>query len=309
MIEVRNLKKQYGAFEALRGVSFEVARGEVVGLLGPNGAGKTTTMKILTGYLLASSGEARVAGLDVATQSLEVRRRIGYLPENAPLYQDMLVRDYLGFCAEVRGISRADRRQRYTALASQCAIADVMTVPIGHLSKGYRQRVGLAQALLHEPELMILDEPTSGLDPNQIVEIRGLLREIGRTKTIILSTHILAEVEATCDRVLIIHRGEVVADAAPDALKQRRTVFVRGKGASAPEALEAFGAIEGLAECTPVEGGPAGFALRLRANAKSRDDDLGAEAYECARARGWTLNEIRPEQDSLESVFHELTGV
>jgi ABC-2 type transport system ATP-binding protein len=307
MIEVGDLHKRYGAFQALTGVTFSMQRGEVVGFLGPNGAGKTTTMKILTGFLLATSGRATIDGLDVERDSLEVRRRIGYLPESAPLYTDMLAEEYLRFCADVRRLGRDRTRRRIAEVAEQCGIADVLSVPIGHLSKGYRQRVGLAQAVLHEPELMILDEPTSGLDPNQIVEIRRLLAELGRQKTIILSTHILREVEATCNRVLIIHQGAIVADAPPSQLRRGDTVVVRGTGASADEARDAFARAGVWTEVKPIGGDGGGFQLRLTC-ARDAGRDAGADAFLLARDRKWTLSEIRVEDQSLEEVFHELTG-
>ncbi|RME71693.1 MAG: ATP-binding cassette domain-containing protein [Planctomycetota bacterium] len=308
MIEVRNLSKRYGDFEALRGVSFEVARGEVVGFLGPNGAGKTTTMKILTGFLYPSGGSARIAGFDVVRDPLAVRRRIGYLPESAPLYTDMQAGEFLETVAEIHGLDRPTRRRRIAEAAERCGIADVLTVPIGHLSKGYRQRVGLAFTLLHEPDLLILDEPTSGLDPNQIQEIRALLREIGREKTIILSTHILREVEATCSRVLIINRGELVADAAPDTLQRGNVWVVVGEGAAA-EAVRAR--LEGLAGVRSIEqesagGDPPRFHLRLRTD---EPRPLGPEIFRIARDAGWTLHELRSENASLEEVFQELTAV
>lgn len=306
MIEVKDLLKRYGAFEAIRDVTFEVERGEVIGFLGPNGAGKTTTMKILTGYLLATAGEAKVAGFSVRTDPLEVRRRIGYLPESAPLYHDMRPLDYLRFCGDVRRLPRARRAARIGEVSARCGLDDVMKVPIGHLSKGYRQRVGLASALLHEPELLILDEPTTGLDPNQIVEIRDLLREIGREKTIILSTHILREVEATCDRVLIISQGRIVADAPPEKLQQSDTLVVRGTGATEREAREAFEGHPAFIEAATVgEPGGASFCLRLRAKGV---EDPGAEAFRVAREGGLVLSEIRAENPSLEEVFHQLTN-
>ncbi|GIW72217.1 MAG: multidrug ABC transporter ATP-binding protein [Planctomycetota bacterium] len=310
MIEVVDLRKRYGEFEALRGVSFTVERGEVVGFLGPNGAGKTTTMKILTGFLLPTSGTARIAGHDVVQDSLAVRRRLGYLPENAPLYEDMQPREFLDVVGAIHGLAPAVRRRRIAEVAERCGIADVLTVPIGHLSKGYRQRVGIAYTLLHEPDLLILDEPTSGLDPNQVQEIRQLLREIGREKTVMLSTHILREVEATCGRVLIINRGEIVADAPPADLQKGDVLVVAGEGAGLEQARAALAALPGV-RAVEADGGAgsaqdSGFRLRLRTDGR---DGLGAEVFRLARDRGWTLTELRPENASLEEVFQELTSV
>ncbi|MFC1707704.1 ATP-binding cassette domain-containing protein [Planctomycetota bacterium] len=306
MIEVKNLHKRYGAFEALRGVSFSVEKGEVVGFLGPNGAGKTTTMKILTGFLYATSGKATIGGLCVKEESLEVRRRIGYLPENAPLYTEMAVMEYLKFCADIRHLEPGFAAKRIGEVAERCGITDVMMLPIAELSKGYRQRVGVAQALLHKPELMILDEPTTGLDPNQIVEVRDLLREIGREKTIILSTHILREVEATCNRVLIINQGEIVADAPPAELQRGDTLVVEGRGTTQADAREAFEALPAFRKAEPDEQRDGdGFRLRLRT---SGDGEPGVQVFECARDRGWVLSEIRHENPSLEEVFQSLTA-
>ncbi len=227
MIDLCNLTKHYGEFQALGGISASIARGEVVGLLGPNGAGKTTAMKILVGYLLPSGGTARVAGIDVVEQPLEVQSKIGYLPENAPLYGDMLVQEYLRFMASMRGIPDDSADRNVAKAVDECGIRDVLGKPIGHLSKGYRQRVGLAASILHDPEILILDEPTTGLDPNQIVEVRDLIRQMGQRKTVILSTHILPEVEATCDRAVILIDGQIRADGTLAELTHSRDQVVR----------------------------------------------------------------------------------
>ena len=217
-IEVRDLTKFYGDFQALRGISFDVHRGEIVGFLGPNGAGKSTTMKILTCYMAATTGSAKVMNIDVAADSIGVRARIGYLPESVPLYDQMVVFDYLTHLAELRGVESEKRDAAVAHAVEVCGLVPVVAKKIDELSKGYRQRVGLAQALVHSPDVLILDEPTSGLDPNQIVEIRELIRSIGREKTVLLSTHILQEIEALCDRVILINGGTVVADGTFDAL-------------------------------------------------------------------------------------------
>src|SRR5436190_16948604 len=221
MIEVEGLTKNYGAFRAVDKVSFSVKRGEVLGFLGPNGAGKSTTMKILTCYLSPTAGRAVVAGHDVFSESLEVRKRIGYLPEDTPIYRDMTVLEFLQFAADMRGMERSKSQGRIREIGQRCGLTDVAGKLVGELSKGFRQRVGLAQAMLHDPDIVILDEPTSGLDPNQIVEIRSLIKEIGKEKTVILSTHILPEVQATCSRVIIISGGKLVADGTPDELQAR----------------------------------------------------------------------------------------
>ena len=211
MIEVSNIAKRYGNFSALQGVSFKIQSGEIVGLLGPNGAGKTTLIRILTGYHYPSMGEAIVYNKNVVTEDRDVKQQIGYLPENAPVYQDMYVYEYLRFIAQVRGIAKECIAERIHAVVTQCALKDVLLKPIQNISKGYRQRVGLAQAMIHDPHILILDEPTNGLDPNQIIEIRNLIRQLGKKKTVILSTHVMQEVEAICDRVLIVNDGRLVA--------------------------------------------------------------------------------------------------
>ena len=304
MIEVRELRKSYGETQALKGVSFSIPQGEVVGLLGPNGAGKTTAMKILVGYLLAGSGSARVDGLEVSEHPLEVQARIGYLPENAPSYHDMLAQDYLGFMAQMRGLSAAESRSRIVKVAGECAIERVLARPIAQLSKGYRQRVGLAAALLHDPPILILDEPTTGLDPNQIVEVRDLIRRMGRTKTVILSTHILPEVEASCDRAVILIDGQKRADGSLDELTRSYVQVVTVQTDDLHEARGALGGLEGVrrVEHEPDTDGFTRFRLHLE-----RDMPVGEHAAELARGRGWRLRELRRDDRSLEQVFHELT--
>jgi ABC-2 type transport system ATP-binding protein len=304
MIELRDIEKSYGETRALKGISFSIPRGEVVGLLGPNGAGKTTAIKIIVGYLLPSAGSATVAGLDVVEQPLAVQERIGYLPENAPLYHDMLVQDYLGFMADMRGLDLDARRRRLAVVVDACLIGGVLTRPIGQLSKGYRQRVGLAAALLHDPEILVLDEPTNGLDPNQIIEVRSLIRRLGKTKTVILSTHILSEVEATCDRAVILIDGRVRADDTLAGLTRSRTQVVT---LAAPDVEAARQALAGLPGVTAVEAarGPEGFhTLRLRL---ASDDAIGETIAELASRRGWKLRELKRDDRSLEQVFRELT--
>lgn len=220
MIEIANLRKSYDDFEALRGLNFSVPKGQVVGFLGPNGAGKSTTMKILTGYLPYSQGTVKVGGVDVAEDSMKTRELIGYLAENNPQYEDMMVYEYLSFIADIRKIESSVKKQKIARAIERCGLQGVFRKDIGQLSKGYRQRVGLAQAIVHEPQLLILDEPTSGLDPNQIIEIRTLIKELGQETTVLMSTHILQEAQSTCQRILIINNGLLVADDTPEQLSQ-----------------------------------------------------------------------------------------
>src|SRR5664279_5018803 len=266
MIKVENLTKEYGANRAVAQVSFNVRKGEVLGFLGPNGSGKSTTMKILTCFLAPTAGSAQVAGFDAYDQSLEVRQHVGYLPEDTPLYKDMTVLEHLEFAANMHGMTGERVHARIKEIGGRCGLSDVAGKLVGELSKGYRQRVGLAQAMLHDPDILILDEPTSGLDPNQIVEIRSLIKEIGREKTVILSTHILPEVQATCRRILIISGGKLVADGTPEALRSRekrtryRVVLHAGGAAfrtpeSAQEPIRAtLSRLAGVGACQIVTG-------------------------------------------------------
>jgi ABC-2 type transport system ATP-binding protein len=304
MIEVTDLWKNYGETQALRGVGFSIQRGEVVGLLGPNGAGKTTTMKIIVGYLTPSRGSARVAGIDVATDPLGVQRQIGYLPENAPLYADMLAQEYLEFMADVRQIPEGQRRSRIEQVVSECAISSVLTRPIGHLSKGFRQRVGLASALLHDPPILILDEPTGGLDPNQIVEVRELIRRLGRTKTIILSTHILSEVEVSCGRAVIVIDGRVRADGSLEELTRAKAQLVTLKTDDPSRAADLF---QGLPHVVRVEVDQAPNDFRVFRLHLDGDAEIGESVAEISRSNGWSMRELRRDDKSLEQVFRELT--
>ncbi len=224
MIEVRNLTKRYGDIEAIRDISFSAAKGQILGFLGPNGAGKTSTMRIITGFMPATSGTVKVAGFDIFEQSLEVRQRIGYLPENPPLYNDMAVAEYLRFVAKIRGIARGQVADAVASALEKCGLTDVRQRIVGHLSKGYRQRVGLAQALIHNPSVLVLDEPTIGLDPRQIIDIRGLIRDLSGERTVILSTHILPEVAQLCEKVVIINRGRIVLEDSLASLTQGRSL-------------------------------------------------------------------------------------
>ncbi|HEX2032858.1 MAG TPA: ATP-binding cassette domain-containing protein [Chloroflexota bacterium] len=305
MIEVRNLTKYYGPKVAIEDVSFEAARGDILGLLGPNGAGKSTTMRILTGYMPPTSGTARVAGYDVVEDSLAVRSRIGYLPENVPLYTDMTVRAYLDFVARAKQVSQ---RQESVQWAMEAARVDhVAGAIIGRLSKGYRQRVGLAQALLGDPEVLILDEPTVGLDPNQIIETRQLIKELGGERTIILSTHILPEVSMVCNRVVIINRGTVVAVDTPEALTRRLTgadriaLAVRGPSREVQQRLRQ---VPGVLAVTAAPG--TNGVLRLEVDVQP-GRDVREELASTVVQGGWGLQELRGQSLSLEEIFLQLT--
>lgn len=308
MIEVEDLRKNYGAFRALRGVDFTVDKGEILGFLGPNGAGKTTTMKILTGFLNPTAGKAVVAGHNVLEDSVEVRRRIGYLPENTPLYEDMTVREYLRFCGRLRRMGGPRLNERIDDVVGLTALEPKFRAPIKTLSKGYRQRVGIAQALLHEPEILILDEPTVGLDPNQVVDVRGLIREVGESRTVILCSHILSEVEATCGRVVIINVGKIVADGTPEELKQEvsdRTWFdVRAKGDSST-VTTAVGNVSGVAGATAT--GEALGVTTVRFESARPEGDMGPAITSALSGAGLELVSITPRRASLEDVFRGLT--
>ncbi len=305
MITVRGITKRFGDITAVNNISFSIREGEITGLLGPNGAGKTTTLRMLTCYLKPDSGTISIGKYSVEDNPVEVRKTIGYLPESAPVYNDMLVYDYLAYIAEVRGM---DAPGRIAEIGGLCGINDVMHMMIGELSKGYRQRVGLAQSMIHDPDILILDEPTSGLDPNQIIEIRNLIREIGKRKTIILSTHILPEVEATCDRVIIIDRGSIVADDRTESLQAvsggEKRVLVSVSGADYPALAGALSGIPGVMKVDEVPGtGLVSARVTAGSGAEVRPD-----IFKMAGANGWILYEMTQEQRSLERVFGELTG-
>jgi ABC-2 type transport system ATP-binding protein len=307
VIEVQHLTKQYGPFTAVHDVSFKAERGEILGFLGPNGAGKTTTMRVLTGYMPPTDGKAIVAGYDVIEQPIEAKRRTGYLPETPPLYPDMTVADYLMFCARIKGVPRADRVNRVKTTMERTRIADVATRQCAKLSKGYRQRVGLAQALLHNPDVLILDEPTAGLDPKQIIETRRLIKELGGEHTVILSTHILPEVSQTCQRVVIINKGRVVAVDTPENLTSRLQgsgsiyVEVDSMGADAQPALSAVTGVTGVT-VSERRGTTTGYEVAMAA-----DRDVRRELASTIVSRGWGLLELRPMRMSLEEIFLSLT--
>jgi ABC-2 type transport system ATP-binding protein len=307
MIEVSGLCKSYAGRAAISDLTFEVGRGEIVGFLGPNGAGKSTTMRILAGYLPATSGTARVAGFDVSRQSLEARRRIGYMPENNPLYPEMRVREYLKFRARLKGLGWRRSRERVDTVTSQCGLEDVSKKIIGHLSKGYRQRVGLADALVHEPELIILDEPTSGLDPEQLRSVRKLIKDLKGRHTVLLSTHILPEVELTCGRVLIMRQGEILAADTPDELRRRLHSGQEVVAEIAAPLHEVRDALELLPEVEDFDVAEADGAY-VRCTLRPRDGaDLRPLIFDTAKDRGWRLRELSRTQFSLEDIYLRVT--
>jgi ABC-2 type transport system ATP-binding protein len=308
MIKVESLSKSFGMTHALKGISFEVQTGEVIGFLGPNGAGKSTTMKILAGYLMPSGGKAWIDGLDVVEQSLEVRRRIGYLPESTPLYSEMRVDDYLRFVGEIRGVAAGDLQPAIQRVVGLCGLERVTGKNILELSKGYKQRVGLAQAMIHQPDVLILDEPTSGLDPNQIIEVRGLIKRLSQDHTVILSTHYLQEVEASCSRVIIVSRGEIVADdsrAALVASMPSPTITARIRGPA--EAIK-----RQLGELLPGKpvrdlGKDGDYVLLQIDGASARDTAVEEAVAHLAVKNGWGLAELSRQRSTLEDVFRSLT--
>jgi ABC-2 type transport system ATP-binding protein len=307
VIEVQHLTKRYGRFTAVDDVSFRVERGEILGFLGPNGAGKTTTMRILTGFMPATEGKALVAGFDVFEQPLEAKRRTGYLPETPPLYPDMTVAEYLSFVAKIKGVPSAERRERIGVVMERTRVNDMANRLCSKLSKGYRQRVGLAQALIHNPDVLILDEPTAGLDPKQIIETRELIKELAGDHTVILSTHILPEVSQTCERVVIINKGRVVAVDTPDNLTARlrgsETLYVQvdALGADAASALERIAGVTRVVEADRGDG-VVGFEVE-----SEKGRDIRRELARTVVDGGWGLLELRPMRMSLEDIFLSLT--
>lgn len=307
MIEVANLTKRYAGRTAVDDISFTVARGEIVGLLGPNGAGKSTTMRVLSGFMPASSGTVRVAGFDVFYDSEEARRRIGYMPENNPLHPEMRVREYLKFRARLKGLGWRRSRERVTTVMEQCGLTDVGRRVIGQLSKGYRQRVGLADALVHEPELIILDEPTIGLDPHQIRAVRSLIKNLGGKHTVLISTHILPEVEMMCGRVLIMFNGRVLASDTPDNLQRRMAggSQIIAEIAAPPEALTA--AWENSPEVEHFDISATDGAFFRCALTPREGVDLRAQISALACQQGWPLRELSRSRHSLEDIYVQVT--
>jgi ABC-2 type transport system ATP-binding protein len=307
MIEVTNLTKRYAGRTAVAGISFTVARGEIVGLLGPNGAGKSTTMRILSCFMPATSGTVRVAGFDVFYQSDEVRRRIGYMPENNPLYPEMRVREYLKFRARLKGLNWRRSRERVTTVMEQCGLTEEGRRIIGQLSKGYKQRVGLADALVHEPELIILDEPTLGLDPHQIRAVRQLIKSLAQKHTVLISTHILPEAEMTCNRMLIMYDGKILAADTPDNLQRLMagsSQIIAEIAAPADELREAFSQMPGIEQfdVSPCEGEFQRCALTPRDGY-----DLRPAIFALAQERGWVMRELTRSRHSLEDIYVQVT--
>ncbi len=306
-ISVKNLTKKYQTQRAVDNISFEVKTGEVLGFLGPNGAGKTTTMKIITGFMAPTDGDVKVNGISVREEPEKVKQQIGYLPESNPLYQDMPVLEYLEFIAELQNVPKEKRQSQIVKMVKVCGLNVEKHKKISELSKGYKQRVGLAQALIHDPEILILDEPTTGLDPNQIVEIRNLIREIGREKTVILSTHILPEVEATCDRILIINEGKIVADGTSESLRKQAQgqEVIRVEISEADDKNKVITAIQNLetvAMVDPVKDTQFTFLVN------SKDDMSSKKSiFEMCVKNNWVLTELTPIETKLEDIFRDLT--
>jgi ABC-2 type transport system ATP-binding protein len=306
MIEAQNLTRRYGDFTAVRDISFSLADGEIVGMLGPNGAGKTTTIRMITGFLPPTSGRVTVAGQDLVDAPRAARRQLGYLPENVALYNEMRVEEYLGYRARLEGLGRAEAREGIGQALERCLLSDVRRQIIGTLSKGYRQRVGLATAILHKPRVLVLDEPTVGLDPKQIIAIRELIRELGRERTLLLSTHILPEVELLCNRVMIIDRGRIVAEGTPESLRETQVgnPAVRILLKDAPEAGEALAALPGV---TSVRSGGAAGSDTAWTIEHEKGTDLRETVFRAAVERGWVLLEMTRERATLEDIFVRLT--
>lgn len=305
-VKIQNLSKRYGPQKAVDNLSFEVKTGEILGFLGPNGAGKSTTMKMITGYIGIGEGEIWLGEKSVKEYGDELKKHFGYLPENNPLYLDMPVVDYLQFCAALQGVKKEHIQNRVRAMVRQCGLNSEKHKKIGELSKGYRQRVGLAQAMIHDPEVLILDEPTSGLDPNQIVEIRKLIRELGKEKTVILSTHILPEVEATCDRILIINKGKIVADGSAENLRKQATgqeiLKVRIEDGAADLVLHELRRIKSVDLVELVDTSLNRFEIQSQLGATSK-----REIFNLCVQKGWVLSELIPIETRLEDIFRNLT--
>ncbi|GAB5523296.1 MAG: gliding motility-associated ABC transporter ATP-binding subunit GldA [Roseivirga sp.] len=296
-IQVSQLTKIYGKQKAVNNISFDVRPGDILGFLGPNGAGKSTTMKIATGYIPPSSGEVKVAGFDVVKEAKSVRQNIGYLPEHNPLYLDMYVHEYLGFIASLHGIKGSRKKERVAEMISLCGLTVEQNKQIAMLSKGYRQRVGLAQALIHDPKVLILDEPTTGLDPNQLAEIRKLIKEISKDKTVILSTHIMQEVKALCNRVIIINRGEIVANDTVERLTAGRGALLRVEFQSEVARKE----LQSLAGVQEVQGRGTKYTIKAK-------KDLREQLFKHAAEKGWVILSMQLEEQNLEEIFHQLTS-
>jgi ABC-2 type transport system ATP-binding protein len=308
MIQIESLSKYYSQLCAVDKISFNINKGEILGLLGPNGAGKTTTLRMLTCFLKPTSGTVRVKEYRIDQHALEIKQLMGYLPESAPLYHDMIVYDYLNYVADIRGLRNADKLARIKELGDICGLNSVMHQPISELSKGYKQRVGLSHAMMSDPEILVLDEPTSGLDPNQIVEIRDIIKQIGKQKTIIFSTHILSEAEATCDRIIIINQGRIVADGSTESLKQAASQDTILKltlaNTNYDDVQHAFDGVRGIQKIEKIETENEGIHLKVHCDAGS---DLRSEIYAKIKATDWLLLEFQLETQTLENIFRNLT--
>ena len=306
-IEVNGVTKFFGELAAVNDLTFSVRKGEVVGFLGPNGSGKTTTMRMLTSFYTPDVGAINIDGLDTKDHDIATRERIGYLPENNPVYADLLVNEYLDFVADLRGLTKAGRRENISQTVEETGLQDVYTRPIGQLSKGYKQRVGLAQAIVHRPSILILDEPTEGLDPNQRLTIRDLIRSLGQERTVMLSTHVMQEVENTCERILLISRGKLVADSSVKELLQRaqgiRTVHIEVEGAEVERALESMDGVADIERSEPIDG-----RKRYTITASDHETDLRPEIFRLAKHRDWVLWELREDRARMEDVFYSLTA-
>ncbi len=306
-ISVENLTKQYGSQKAIDSISFDVKPGEILGFLGPNGAGKTTTMKIITCFMAPSGGDVKVGNFSIYDNQEEIKKQIGYLPENNPLYYEMPVLEYLNFVAELQGVEKNRIRNRIVEMVHLTGLNEEKHKKIGELSKGFRQRVGLAQAMIHDPEVLILDEPTTGLDPNQIIEIRKLIRELGREKTVVLSTHILPEVEATCDRILIINRGKIVADGSPDTLRKQAQgeeilKIQIAESVNRDELISSLQNLESVGMVDPVVDETGRFIVQSKGGRSSR-----RAIFQLCVQKNWILTEMTPIETKLEDIFRDLT--
>ena len=305
-LQVSGVSKSFGATKAVQDITFEIRKGEVVGFLGPNGSGKTTTMRMLTSYYTPDAGRININGLDTQDNDVATRQQIGYLPENNPLYGEMLVRDYLSFVANLRGMSSAAKKQNLDQTLEEAGLTEVYYRPISQLSKGYRQRVGLAQAILHRPSILVLDEPTEGLDPNQRLTIRDLIRSLGKERTVLLSTHVMQEVENTCERVLVINRGRLIADSPVQELLKKaegmRSVYVEVEGSEVESALAKLDSVTSVERQAPVDGRKR-YIVSI-----DGDQDIRPEIFRLAKRRDWVLWELHEEVAHLEDVFHRLTA-
>ena len=306
-IEVDGVSKFFGELAAVNDLSFSVNKGEVIGFLGPNGSGKTTTMRMLTSFYTPDVGAINIDGLDTKDHDIATRERIGYLPENNPVYADLLVNEYLDFVADLRGLTKKGRRENIAQTVEETGLQDVYSRPIGQLSKGYKQRVGLAQAIVHRPSILILDEPTEGLDPNQRLTIRDLIRSLGQERTVMLSTHVMQEVENTCERVLLISRGRLVADSPVKDLLQRaqgiRTVHIEVEGNDVEKSLSSLKGVADIERSDPVDG-----RKRYTITADDHETDLRPEIFRLAKQRDWVLWELREDRARMEDVFYSLTS-